>query len=167
MESGGLYKMKDEYFAVFQDAFLVDNKQERRPYYYMYADGEGIRWMIPLSSQVENYSKKIREISEKRKDHTCIFYHIIKIAGKQRVALIGNMFPTTDGFIKSPFTIDGQHYVVRNRRTISEINKRASKYLALVKHGKITPHVDIMKMRQTLLLNHRIPAPKTPVNDQK
>lgn len=145
--------MKDTYFATYRDAYLMDNKQENRPYYYLYEDIDGIQWMIPLSSQVENYSRKIREISSKRKDNTCIYYHIIKIAGKQRVALIGNMFPTTDDFIKSPFTISGQHYIVKNRQIISEINKRASKYLALVKHGKIIPHVDIMKIRDSLLSN--------------
>ena len=57
MQSCGLYIVKDEFFTRF-DAHrkLMDNKQERRPYYLGMQDKSGMLWLIPLSSQVSKYA---------------------------------------------------------------------------------------------------------------
>ena len=147
----GLYSVKDEFFNTYRDSFLPDNKQENRPYYVAVRDSDGILWMIPLSSKIAEYKAKIQKDVERR--GSCIFYHTGIIAGIERVFLIGNMFPITEKYLKKPYTISGVHYVVRNKILNAEIHKRMAKYLALVSHGKLTPNVDIMQIRDDLLKN--------------
>ena len=86
--ANGLYKLKDCYFTEFGNALMMDNKQESRPYYYLYQDPEGIDWAIPLSSQVNNYRRKIAAIEAKRGKGKCVYYYIGKIASVDRVFLI-------------------------------------------------------------------------------
>lgn len=50
----GLYTVKDRYFTEFGNGYWVDNKQEGRPYYYLFQDTDGVDWVIPISSQVDN-----------------------------------------------------------------------------------------------------------------
>ena len=44
----------------------MDNKNERRPYYYLLKDNDGIEWVVPMSSKVENYTLKIEKEEKKR-----------------------------------------------------------------------------------------------------
>lgn len=62
----GLYKIKDQYFADFKREHWIDNKNENRPYYYLLKDTDGVMWVMPLSSQTENYKEKIKKVEEKR-----------------------------------------------------------------------------------------------------
>lgn len=55
----GLYFIKDQYFYDFPSKHWMLNKGEKRPHYYALKDNSGIVWMIPMSSQVENYRQKI------------------------------------------------------------------------------------------------------------
>jgi len=141
----GLYNIYDKYFTDFKSKFFMDNKSENRPYYYLFKDEDNILWVIPLSTQIENYKDKINRDENLHKQ--CIFYHIGKIGGNDRVFLIGNMFPVTAEYIKKPFTISGTPYIVKDKNLISEINKRAKRYLSLVKQGKLQPNVNIMEIK--------------------
>ncbi len=58
----GLYTVKDRYFTEFGNGYWVDNKQEGRPYYYLFQDTDGVDWVIPISSQVDNYKRKIATV---------------------------------------------------------------------------------------------------------
>jgi hypothetical protein len=147
----GLYTVSNEYFVRFKSPYLTDNKLENRPYYYAFRDKDGIIWLIPLSSQVESYSNKIARDERRYGSGRCLYYHIGKIAGKNRVFLIGNMFPVTQDYIKKEYTLFGQHYVVRNEKLIKEIHPRAVRYLSLVRDGKLNPTVDILNIRDELL----------------
>ena len=71
----------------------MDNKNERRPYYYLLKDNDGIEWVVPMSSKVENYTLKIEKEEKKRGKGNCIYYHIGRIAGIARVFLIGDRVP--------------------------------------------------------------------------
>ena len=93
----GLYSIKDSYFSDFKRPYWMDNKNEGRPYYYLLQDSDGVHWVIPLSSQVENYERKIVREEAKRGAGNCIYYHIGKIASAKRVFLIGDMFPVKIG----------------------------------------------------------------------
>ncbi|MEG2039240.1 MAG: hypothetical protein RRZ73_05890 [Oscillospiraceae bacterium] len=146
----GLYNVQDEYFETFKSDFLPDNKQENRPYYVTYIDNDNIIWLIPLSSQVESYKIKIEK--NMKKHGKCLFYHIGIVAGKERVFLIGNMFPVTDKYIKKEYTLIGKHYVVGNKSLIKELHSKATKYLRLVADGKLKPNVDILSIKQALLI---------------
>ena len=137
----GLYKVKDDYFNRFNDRFLVQNKNENRPFYCSFTDSNGIIWFIPLSSQVDSYRQKIEK--DILIHGNCLYYHIVKVFGKQRVFLIGNMIPITSEYILDEYRFNNIHYVIENKKDKKEIEKRAKKYIALYKSKKIQPLADI------------------------
>lgn len=57
----GLYFVKDQYFDDFPSKHWMLNKGEKRPHYYALEDPSGLIWLIPMSSQVENYKRKIQK----------------------------------------------------------------------------------------------------------
>lgn len=144
----GLYTVYDKYFKDYKSQWFCDNKSENRPYYVSFVDEDNITWLIPLSTQVDNYKKKI--LSDEQKYKICLFYHIGKVMGKERVFLIGNMFPIADEYIKKPYTFSGIHYIIKNKQLIKELNKRAKRYLLLVEQGKLRPKVDILSIRDEI-----------------
>jgi hypothetical protein len=145
----GLYKVKDEYFNRFKNEDFKDNKAEKRPHYLSFKDKDNLIWFIPMSSQVENYQRKINKDIAKYKD--CLFYYIADIHQKKQVFLIGKMFPVTSEYILAEYTYSNIHYVVKNKDTIKQIRKRANKYLTLVNQGRLKPNIDIMTIRNELL----------------
>ena len=144
-----LYTVSDCYFTDFKSEFMVDNKNENRPFYYLFKDSQGVPWIIPLSTQVEAYKKKIEK--DTKKYGNCTFYHIGKIAGKERVFLIGNMLPVSEAYIKKPYTINKKHYIVGDLSLIKQISKKSKKYLSMVNYGTLKPHLDIIKIKNSLL----------------
>ncbi|WP_373163424.1 type III toxin-antitoxin system CptIN family toxin [Agathobaculum sp. Marseille-P7918] len=144
----GLYSIKDQFFQDFKSPYFPYNKFENRPYFCSVKDSSGIWWMIPLSTQVDTYQKKIQ--ADEKKYGMCLYYHIGLIAGYKRVFLIGSMFPITEKYIKKEYTMAGTHYVVKNAKLIKEVQKRAKKYLSLVEHSKMKPSIDVIKIRNAL-----------------
>lgn len=149
--SYGLYKVKDQYFLDYPspDDRYVHNKSENRPYYLAIQEKNGIIWLLPMSTQVQKYKNKVA--SDEKRYGECITCHIIPYMGGERAVLIGNMIPVTDEYIKGEFTISNQHYVVKNQKVIKEIKSRVSKYLALVRQGRMRPCVDILGTERQLL----------------
>lgn len=147
----GLYNVKDEYFNKYRSSYFSDNKSENRPYYLSFIDNDGIIWLIPLSSQVDSYDSKIK--AEVQKRGKCLFYHIGKVHGEDRVFLIGNMIPVTDYYILKEYTYSNIHYIVVNKKLIKDITIRAKKFLTLVSYGKLKSNVDIMAIKEDLLNN--------------
>lgn len=149
--ANGLYKLKDCYFTEFGNALMMDNKQESRPYYYLYQDPEGIDWAIPLSSQVNNYRRKIAAIEAKRGKGKCVYYYIGKIASVDRVFLISDMLPIEPKYIKDQFTINGQHYVSQNSNQIKTVRSKATRYLKLIQSGSIQDRLGVLEIKSTLM----------------
>lgn len=147
----GLYSVKDKYFQEFKRPYWMDNKNENRPYYYLLKDQDGIDWLIPMSTQVENYRKKIQREEEKRGEGNCIYYHIGKIASEERVFLIGDMFPIDASYVKSPYTICQTHYIVKNSKLNAVIYSKSMRYLKLVTIGKMHSRNDIVGIKRVLL----------------
>lgn len=147
----GLYKVKDQYFDDFKRDYWNDNKNENRPYYFLWRDTDGIAWLIPISSQAENYKAKIRREEAKRGKGNCIYYQIGLIAGTEHAFLIGDMFPVDEGYIKAPFTFSSIHYVSRDTKLNSQIYSKAMRYMKLIEQGKIISRNDIMGIKQILL----------------
>ena len=71
--------------------------------------------------------------------------------GEERAVLIGNMIPVIPKYIKGEFTISGYHYIVRDAAAVKAIKKRSSRYLSLVRNGKMRPYVDIISIEKRLL----------------
>ena len=129
----------------------MDNKNERRPYYYLMKDQDDIFWVIPLSSQTENYRAKIEREEKKRGKGNCLYYHIGKVASIDRVFLIGDMFPIDGSYIKAPFTISSVHYVSRNKKLNAAIYSKAMRYLKLIECGAMKSRNDILGIKRLLL----------------
>lgn len=149
----GLYTMNDTYFTQYGHGYWVDNKNENRPYYYALKDPDGIDWLIPMSSQVANYSAKIHKIEAARGAGNCIYYHIAKIASIDRVFLIGDMFPVSPSHVKAQFTINKVHYVVQDSKLNRMLYSKAMRYLQLVSNGKIHSRNDILGIKKSILQN--------------
>ena len=68
IQQGYSYHIKDEFFDLVQDKYLMSNKERGnyRPHYYAIQDKKNpeLYWMIPISSQAEKY----RGIIEKKKN---------------------------------------------------------------------------------------------------
>jgi hypothetical protein len=151
----GLYNALDEYFETFSDKNLCDNKMENRPYYCAIVDKDDIIWLIPLSTQIESYTKKIQRDEEKYGRGNCLFYHKGNIYKSERVFLIGNMFPVTETYIKKPHTFEGNHYIIGDQNLIRELHTKSQKYLRLVMNGKLRPNVDIMRIKALLIAGNK------------
>lgn len=149
----GLYSVNDSYFRDFKRPYWVDNKNEHRPYYYLIQDRDGIDWVIPMSSQVDNYKRKIERIEAKRGVGNCVYYHLGVIASKESVFLIGDMFPINYTYIKAPYTMgpDYRHYIVHNKRLNAALYSKAMRYLKLIETGVMKSRNDIMGIKQVLL----------------
>lgn len=144
----GLYKVKDQYFTDFPSNRHMLNKHESRPYYLSVKENNGIIWLIPISSKVEKYREKIS--ADEKKYGECLRYHIFRFMKESRAALIGNMIPVTEEYIKGEFTISNRHYIVRDEESIKAIKKRSARYLSLVRAGKLRPYVDILEIERKL-----------------
>lgn len=147
----GLLILRDQYFSDFPFESMMSNKYESRPYYLAVQERSGIIWVVPLSSQIDKYKAAIQKHETARGAGTCIYYHIAKIMGEESAFLIGDMIPVSENYIKKPFTLRSIPYVMENKTEIKSIQKKVSKYLALVRNGKLTPYVDILKIEQSLL----------------
>lgn len=147
----GLYKVNGQYFVDFKNPYWVDNKNEKRPYYYLFKDSGGVDWMIPLSTQVENYRKKIANIETAHGAGKCIYYHIAPIAGIDRVFLIGDMFPISSKYVKEPFTIKSVPYVLKDSNVNKVIRSKAMKFIKLVSTGKIRSRNNILAIKKKLI----------------
>ncbi len=72
IQQGYSYHIKDEFFNMVRDKYLMSNKENGnyRPHFYAIQDkkNQSLYWMIPISSQVEKY--KIIIEKKKRKENT-------------------------------------------------------------------------------------------------
>ena len=147
----GLYKLKDSYFCEFGNSAMMDNKNENRPYYYIFRDTDGIDWAIPLSSQVENYERKIAKEEAKRGEGNCIYYHIGKIGSRKSVFLISDMLPVEPKYILGPFTINKRPYVSKNDNQIRAVRSKAVRYLILLNNGFLKDNLGVLKIKTEIL----------------
>ena len=98
VENGKFYFIKDEFFSIFKDYKLMENKENgnKRPCYFCFNDmeNEEIIWFVPISSKVEKY----KSIYENKKKARKKVYNFVfgKVLGKEKAFLIQNIFPTTE-----------------------------------------------------------------------
>ncbi len=101
IRQGYSYHIKDEFFCLVDDKYLMSNKEQGnyRPHYYAIQDKKNpkLYWMIPISSQAEKY----KEIIEKKKKRygRCNTIVIGLFAGKENAFLIQNAFPVIEKYL--------------------------------------------------------------------
>lgn len=154
IKSYGLYIVDDTFFSKYdRDHKLMLNKNECRPHYCGIISESGIIWLVPLSTQIDKYQRSISNSEAKHGKGKCIFYHIGRIKGEERVFLIGDAFPCTEEYIKKPFTIAGVPYVIQNQKDIAAVQQKLSRFIALVRNGRLHPNANIMNIEKSLLKN--------------
>lgn len=145
----GLCIIADQYFDDFPSIRHMSNKHEKRPYYLAIRGVDGIIWMVPLSSQVEKYKRKIEADEAKYGD--CMFYYLAKVKGRESAFLVGNAIPVTENYIKKPFTVRGIPFVMQNKEDIRKIQSKLKRYLLMTRQGRMRPAVDILGIERVLL----------------
>lgn len=127
------YIIDDQYFRDFPDPYLRGNHEENRPHYFAFKETDQIFWMIPLSSRVDKYKRIIETRTAQGKP--CDTLHILRVAGKEQVFLIQDMFPVTEKYLKREYTINGIPLKIVNEKEIKAIQKKANKIYHLIIHN--------------------------------
>lgn len=155
IEEGKFYFIKQEFFDIFNDYNLMQNKENgnKRPCYFCFRDEKDkqIIWFVPVSSKVDKY-KKIYE--NKRKKLKRVYNFVFgKLLGKEKVFLIQNMFPTTENFIEGKYVSKNED--VRISESLKkEILSNARNAIILANNGTNIIYYDINKMKSLLLNNN-------------
>ena len=143
--------VSDDYFSKYGSRYMMDNKHESRPYYFAVKSANGIVWLVPLSSQVDKYQKSIDADESKYGKGKCIFHYVAKVKGKPSAFLIGNAIPATEKYILRSFEICNQPYIVQDKTDIKAINSKLSRFISLVRAGRLAPCIDILAIEKELL----------------
>lgn len=151
--SSGIYIISDQYFADYPNNRYMQNKDENRPHYYAIEDGD-LFWMVPLSSKVDKYRRKISDIEAKSGTGNCFMFVIAKVSGRERAFLIADMFPVTEEYISRPYMVGGVPLVIQNQAVQAEIRKKANRFLSMVKRGLVKSPVNALSTKAQILKCH-------------
>ena len=137
VENGKFYFIKDEFFDIFKDYKLMQNKENgnKRPCYFCLndPDDEKIIWFVPISSKVEKY----KVIYENKKKVRKKVYNFVfgKVLGKEKAFLIQNKMQD-----------------VEITETLKrEIIQTSMDVIKLAKKGINIPFYNIIEMKEILL----------------
>lgn len=151
IKENGLYNIAPKYFIDFPDPNWLDHKNGCRPYYYAIKDNDGILWLIPLSTQVENYRSKLEREEMKYGKGNCVYYFLGEVLGREQVFLISDMFPISSEYITKPFIVASTPVIIRNSNLVYSVRVKALKFLKLVSDKKIKSKYDIMGIKRALI----------------
>lgn len=148
IRQGYSYHIKDEFFDLVQDKYLMSNKEQGnyRPHYYAIQDKKNseLYWMIPISSQAEKY-KGI--IEKKRKRYgKCNTTVIGLFAGKENAFLIQNAFPIIEKYFDHIHTIQEQPVTI-HKKLDKLLVENLNKVLAMYNRGIKLTFTDITAIR--------------------
>lgn len=136
IRQGYSYHIKDEFFNMIQDKYLMSNKEDGnyRPHFLAIQDSKNkeLYWMIPISSQVGKYSAIIEK--KKKRYGKCNTIIIGKFAGKDNVFLIQNAFPVISKYFDHVHTIENKPITVHNQLN-RELAINLREVLAMYRHG--------------------------------
>lgn len=134
IKQGYAYHIKDEYFTMVKDKYLMKNKEDGnyRPTMYCIKDNKyDIYWMIPISSQYDKYADIKNQLLQKGKK--CNGIVLGEFDGKKAAFLIQNMFPITLKYIDHVHT------------------KNTKSFIAISEKGIKVTFTDIIKLRDKLV----------------
>lgn len=152
VEDGKFYFIKDEFFDIFKEYKLMENKENgnKRPCYFCFNDPENkeIIWFVPISSKVEKYRQIYKN---KKRDRKKVYNFVFgKVLGKEKAFLIQNIFPTTDKYIESKYQNKKQDVEITETLK-QEIIETSINVIKLAKKGISIPFYDIIEMKNILL----------------
>lgn len=151
IKQGYAYHIKDEYFTMVKDKYLMKNKEDGnyRPTMYCIKDNKyDIYWMIPISSQYDKYADIKNQLLQKGKK--CNGIVLGEFDGKKAAFLIQNMFPITLKYIDHVYTKNGNPVPV-NKKLQDIIRKNTKSFIAISEKGIKVTFTDIIKLRDKLV----------------
>lgn len=108
VSEGYFYHIRDEFFSLVQDRYLMANKENGayRPHYLAVQDSQhtDIYWMIPVSSRIQKF-RAIYEQQRKRYG-TCTKILLGECGDQDAAFLIQNAFPVTADYFDHVHTIN-------------------------------------------------------------
>ena len=151
IEDGKFYFIKDEFFNIFKDYKLMENKEKgtKRPCYFCFRDrrDKEIIWFVPISTKYDKY-KKIYDNKKLKVGNRPVYNFVFgNVLGKKAVFLIQNIFPTTEKYTNSNIDVEIP-MIVRN-----EIITIALRVVKLAEEGINIPFNNIIEMKKVLLKN--------------
>ncbi len=148
IRQGYSYHIKDEFFRLVQDKYLMSNKERGnyRPHYYAIQDKKNpeLYWMIPISSQADKYKGIIEK--KKKKYGKCNTIVIGLFAGKENAFLIQNAFPVIRKYFDHIHTIQEQPVLI-HKKLDKLLVENLSEVLAMYNRGIKLTFTDITTIR--------------------
>ena len=161
MEQGQFCFITDDYFTVhdkehklMRNKETVDGKEHGRPCFYAFPDRKNplILWCVPVSSQVDKYTRIYDHKLEKQRDRgvrtpKCNTIRFGEVMGAKKAFLIQNMFPVIHKYIGEIYINRLTQEAVRIPRNIErDIISHSDEVLRLVRSGhKTLVFSDILK----------------------
>lgn len=157
VEDGKFYFIKDEFFEIFKEYKLMENKESgtKRPCYFCFRDkfNKNIIQFVPISTKYDKY-QRIYEY-KKQKQHRVYNFVFAEVVGKKSVFLIQNIFPTTEKHMLGK-------YITENKDVEIALNVRnrviaySRQVIMTAKRGINILFYDITEMKNILLKNTEI-----------
>lgn len=151
MQVGKLYFLNDEYLEQ-NNLSLNKGPGHDRPFFCAYEDKfyPDIKWMIPLSSQVEHYE----EIHDRRMQMTgnCDGIDFVYLHNRRNVARINAAFPVIDKHVKNIYinATSGKDETLK-RADQYRITTKLTKLIKLQGRGYNVFYNDVQEMRKALI----------------
>ena len=154
IEDGKFYFIKDEFFDIFKDYGLMENKDggTKRPCYFCFRDrkNKDIIWFVPISTKYEKY-KKIYDNKKLKSGNRTVYNFVFgNVLGKKAVFLIQNVFPTTEKYIEEKYTNSNKDVEIPTV-VKDEIIRTSLRVVRLAEGGTNIPFYDIIEMKNLLL----------------
>lgn len=152
IEDGKFYFIKDEFFDIFKEYDLMENKENgsKRPCYFCFKDkyDKRIIWFVPISTKYEKY-KTILE-HKKQKQHRVYNFVFGEVVGKKTVFLIQNLFPTTEKYILEKYTTTNKDVEISMKEK-KKVIAYSRQVINMFERGIKIPFYDIIEMKKKLL----------------
>lgn len=152
IEDGKFYFITDEFFEIFEEYQLMENKENgnKRPCYFCFKDkyNKEIIWFVPISTKYEKY-KKIYE-NKKEKQNRVYNFVFGEVVGKKAVFLIQNIFPTIEKYVLEKYITENKDVEIPLKMKHKVIS-RAKQVINMAERGINIPFYDIKEMKKILL----------------
>lgn len=152
IEDGKFYFISDEFFELFKDYKLMENKENgtKRPCYFCFRDKyqKNLIWFVPISTKYEKYLS-IYE-NKKKKQNKVYNFVFGEVVGKKAVFLIQNIFPTLEKYILEKYITENKDVEIP-LKVKNKVIAQAKQVIHMSEKGINIPFYDIQEMKKFLL----------------
>lgn len=151
VQRGYSYHIKDEFFDLVKDKYLMSNKENGNycPHFYAVQDRKNpeLYWMIPISSQAEKYKKIVQK--KMKRYGKCNTIVIGIFAGKENAFLIQNTFPVIKKYFDHVHTIQEKPVII-HKKLDKVLVENLNEVLAMYNRGVKLTFTDIETIKSIM-----------------